>query len=64
MDEKTAKEHAEKDGWSVVEDAGRGWRRVVPSPIPSKIVEAPAIKDLVDKGFTGGRCRRWWYSGH
>jgi carbamate kinase len=51
MDEKTAKEHAEKDGWTVVEDAGRGWRRVVPSPIPSKIVEAPAIKDLVDKGF-------------
>jgi carbamate kinase len=52
MDEKTAKEHAEKDGWSIVEDAGRGWRRVVPSPIPSKIVEAPAIKDLIDKGFT------------
>jgi len=52
MDEKTAKEHAQKDGWVVVEDAGRGWRRVVPSPIPSKIVEAPAIKDLVDKGFT------------
>ena len=52
MDEKTAKDHAEKDGWTVVEDAGRGWRRVVPSPIPSKIVEAPAIKELVDQGFT------------
>jgi carbamate kinase len=52
MDEKTAREHAEKDGWSIVEDAGRGWRRVVPSPIPSKIVEAPAIHELVEKGFT------------
>jgi carbamate kinase len=51
MDEKSAKEHAAKDGWTVVEDAGRGWRRVVPSPIPSRIVEAPAINDLVEKGF-------------
>jgi carbamate kinase len=52
MDEKTAKEHAEKDKWSVVEDAGRGWRRVVPSPIPSRIVEADAIKKLIEAGFT------------
>jgi len=51
LDEKTAKEHAASDGWSVVEDAGRGWRRVVPSPIPQKIVEAPAIKTLVDAGI-------------
>lgn len=51
MDEKTAREHADKDGWTVVEDAGRGWRRVVPSPIPTQIVEAPAIKNLVDQGF-------------
>jgi carbamate kinase len=52
MDEKTAKQHAADEGWSVVEDAGRGWRRVVPSPIPVKIVEAPAIKPLIDAGFT------------
>ncbi len=52
MDEKTAKEHAEKDKWSVVEDAGRGWRRVVPSPIPQRIVEADAIKKLIEAGFT------------
>jgi carbamate kinase len=52
MDEKTAKQHAADEGWSVVEDAGRGWRRVVPSPIPVKIVEAPAIKTLIDAGFT------------
>jgi carbamate kinase len=52
MDEKTAKEHTVKDGWTVVEDAGRGWRRVVPSPIPQKIVEADAIKKLIEAGFT------------
>jgi carbamate kinase len=52
MDEKTAKEHHEKDGWVVVEDAGRGWRRVVASPIPTKIVEAEAINKLINAGFT------------
>lgn len=52
MDEKTAKQHAAEEGWTVVEDAGRGWRRVVASPIPQKIVEAPAIKTLIDAGFT------------
>jgi len=52
MDEKTAKQHAADEGWSVVEDAGRGWRRVVPSPIPVKIGEAHAIKTLIDAGFT------------
>ncbi len=51
MDEKMAKERKEKEGWAVVEDAGRGWRRVVASPIPTKIVEAEAVKDLVEKGF-------------
>jgi carbamate kinase len=51
MDEKTAKEHAAKDGWTVVEDAGRGWRRVVASPIPQRIVEASAIRNLIDNGF-------------
>jgi len=51
MDEKAAKDHAAKDGWTVVEDAGRGWRRVVASPIPQRIVEAPAIRDLIDNGF-------------
>ncbi len=34
-------------GWSMVEDAGRGWRRVVPSPEPLEIVEIKAIKQLV-----------------
>jgi carbamate kinase len=48
MDQKLANEHKEKDGWDVVEDAGRGWRRVVASPKPKKIVELPAIKKLLE----------------
>ncbi|WP_345102780.1 hypothetical protein [Candidatus Villigracilis vicinus] len=37
-------------GWSVVEDAGRGWRRVVASPLPKEIVELDAVKTLIDAG--------------
>jgi len=46
IDEKVARE-----GWSVVEDAGRGWRRVVASPMPIEVVELDAVKDLVRAGF-------------
>jgi len=41
----------ESDGWRVVEDAGRGWRRVIASPIPLGIVELEAIRTLVEQGF-------------
>ena len=41
----------EKDGWQVVEDAGRGWRRVIASPIPLKIIELDAIRSLVEQGY-------------
>ena len=51
MDETAAKEKMANEGWTMVEDAGRGWRRVVPSPIPQTIVEADAIRSLIDQGF-------------
>jgi carbamate kinase len=51
MDEPTARQHREQDRWSVVEDAGRGWRRVVASPIPQRIVEQAAIESLIRAGF-------------
>jgi carbamate kinase len=51
MDEPTAIQRSEEDGWAVVEDAGRGWRRVVPSPIPIRIVEKDAIQSLINQGF-------------
>jgi carbamate kinase len=41
----------EQDGWRVVEDAGRGWRRVIASPLPLRIVELDAIRTLVEQGF-------------
>lgn len=40
----------ERQGWIMKEDAGRGWRRVVPSPQPTRVVEAAAIRELVNAG--------------
>jgi len=51
MDEQTALERKERDGWDVAEDAGRGWRRVVPSPVPQRIIEQDTIRTLIDAGF-------------
>jgi carbamate kinase len=48
--EKTARELEESKGWTVKEDAGRGYRRVVPSPIPLDVLEIDAIKTLIDAG--------------
>jgi carbamate kinase len=51
MDEATARRRREDDGWDVAEDAGRGWRRVVPSPQPIRIVEEGAVRALIASGF-------------
>jgi len=51
LDEATAKRRRDEDGWSILEDAGRGWRRVVPSPRPVRIVEERAVKALLHDGF-------------
>jgi carbamate kinase len=40
-----------EEGWSVVEDAGRGWRRIVPSPLPRQIQEINAIQALMLSGY-------------
>lgn len=41
----------EQEGWMVKEDAGRGWRRMIASPQPLRIVELEAIKTLIDNNF-------------
>lgn len=46
--EAEARHHEREDGWAVKEDAGRGWRRVVPSPRPLEIVELDAIRILLE----------------
>ncbi len=51
MEKEEAMRRAEEDGWTVVEDSGRGWRRVVASPIPKRIVELDAVKELLDAGI-------------
>ena len=50
MDEVEAKKRKETMGWSVVEDAGRGWRRVVASPLPKEVVELDSINSLIKDG--------------
>src|SRR5512136_1425122 len=50
MDETEAKRREKELGWSVVEDAGRGWRRVVASPIPKEVVELESVETLIQAG--------------
>jgi carbamate kinase len=55
-----SREHAERleseRDWRLVEDAGRGWRRVVPSPEPRAVVELEAVRRLLDDGIVAVAC--------
>ncbi|HNB39883.1 MAG TPA: carbamate kinase [Anaerolineales bacterium] len=51
MDKEEAERRQQEQGWSVVEDAGRGWRRVVASPLPKEIVELETVQTLLEKGI-------------
>ncbi len=56
MNEQTAQRLARRQGWIVKDDAGRGWRRVVPSPQPKTIIELAAINLLARSGFVVIAC--------
>ena len=57
-DAKEAEQKRREEGWTMLEDAGRGWRRVVPSPYPRRIIEGSLIETMVRAGYvvisTGG----------
>lgn len=50
MEEEEAQQRVKNLGWDVVEDAGRGYRRVVASPIPKEVVELSSVKQLIAAG--------------
>jgi len=51
MNEAEAKRREAEMDWSVIEDAGRGWRRVVASPLPKQVVELDTVKALINAGI-------------
>jgi carbamate kinase len=50
MDEAEAKRRERELSWNVVEDAGRGWRRVIASPLPKEVVELESVEHLIEAG--------------
>jgi carbamate kinase len=55
-DETRARELERDRGWNVVHDSGRGWRRVVPSPLPLEVVELAAVRSLLRGGAIAVAC--------
>ena len=55
-DEARAQELERERGWRVVHDSGRGWRRVVPSPLPLDVVELESIRSLLRGGAIAVAC--------
>jgi carbamate kinase len=51
MKEDEARRREKEQSWSIVEDAGRGWRRVVASPLPKEIVELATVNTLLNAGI-------------
>ena len=51
LSKEQAERHRVEDKWDVAEDSGRGWRRVVASPVPKAVLEIGAVKSLLDAGF-------------
>jgi carbamate kinase len=51
MEAAEARKRAAEMGWDVAEDAGRGWRRVVASPLPKEVVELDTVKALLNTGI-------------
>jgi len=51
MDANEAKRRKEEQDWTMVEDAGRGWRRVVASPLPKEIIELETVETLLERGI-------------
>ena len=51
MSQEQAERHRVQDGWDLVEDSGRGWRRVVASPRPVEVLELGAVRRLLETGF-------------
>jgi len=50
LTEEAARKHEQEDGWTIAEDAGRGWRRLVASPRPTHIVQIDVIRALIEAG--------------
>ncbi len=64
MEQAEAKRREKEMSWTVVEDAGRGWRRVVASPLPKEIVEIEFDQSADQVRYHCHCSGRWRHSGH